>query len=64
MSTRYIISDKVEIGVSDGKTRILSNDEIDVSFIYATLRDRHQQTYVGCFEPQWPIRETPFAREA
>ena len=57
MSTRYIIPDKVEIEVSDGKPRMLSNDEIDVSFVYAALSDRHQQTYVGCFEPQWPIRE-------
>lgn len=56
MSTRYIIPDKVEIEASDGKPRMLSNDEIDVSFVYAALSDRHQQTYVGCFEPQWPIR--------
>ena len=57
MSTRYIIPDKVEIEASDGKPRMLSNDEIDVAYVYAALMARKQQSYIGCFEPREPIRE-------
>lgn len=57
MSTKYIIPDKAEIEVSDGKYRMLSNDEIDVSYVYAALMTRKQQTYIECFEPREPFRE-------
>ena len=63
MSTRYIIPDKVEIEASDGKHRMLSNDEIDVDYVYAALMARKHRHILAALNQESLLGKTPFARE-